>query len=731
MLRANELLAQGFRLAGTPDRSLVPEPLVKQQLSIRGVSVPESVVIESDCTDPLSRVSHLSSPLVVKAFGQGIIHKSELGAVVLGVTHEEIAETLRVMEGNLSNFGLSPAGFLIEEMVPPGIELVIGATRTPFGITIAFGLGGVMAEIYDDVSVQLAPLTVESVEMLLDGFRSSALLRGARNLPPVDRNALVELLLAIAGADGFVMNLGEQFTDLDCNPVIARPDGATVADARLILKDHDPIVGNRPPPVDFEALFLPASIAVAGVSTKGTGFGNRAIAAYRAFGWSEGLSVIHPSATNVDGIPAYSSVQEIPGGVDYLLAAVPAAACADLVRSAAGFARVVHVVSGGFSEAGPQGTSYETDLLKAARDSGVRIIGPNCIGVYAAAGRQTFLLGAPSQSGGVSVVSQSGGLAGDILKIGAARGLRFAKVISVGNGVDVAPAEFVEHFLNDGETKVIGCYLEGCSGGERLVAAFREAQGRVPVVVMTGGLSDQGSRAAASHTGSLTGDRRIWSAIRSATNVAVVERLEDFIGALVYIQRYSGSVIESGPEVLVVGVGGGASVLAADACDRAGLNLEPVQPEIVESLRALGYGAGTSVSNPIEIGVGPAAPPNVFDEVLGNILSTQKFSDVLLHVNVQSYYGFGTAGVAPLCELIRSIASSWSAPRYEKSRFALVLRNLNAAPGVERDNVLATASEIGLPVFENFDEAAVAIAAAKEVVRGDTGSGDRSVIEVV
>ena len=251
------------------------------------------------------------------------------------------------------------------------------------------------------------------------------------------------------------------------------------------------------------------------------------------------------------------------------------------------------------------------------------------------------------------------------------------------------------------------------------MAAFREAQGRVPVVVMTGGLSDQGSRAAASHTGALTGDRRIWSAIRSATNVAVVERLEDFIGALVYIQRYSGSVIEGGSEVLVVGVGGGASVLAADACDRAGLNLEPVQPEIVESLRVLGYGAGTSVSNPIEIGVGPAAPPNVFDEVLENVLSTQKFSDVLLHVNVQSYYGFGTAGVAPLCELIRSVASSWSAPRYEKSRFALVLRNLNAAPGVERDNVLQTAAAVGLPVFENFDEAAAAIAATKEVAHGE------------
>jgi len=171
MLRANELLAQGFRLAETPDRSLVPEPLVKQELSIRGVSVPRSVAIESDCTDPQLRVSHLSSPLVVKAFGPGIVHKSELGAVVLGVTHEEVAATVRVMAGNLSSLGLSPTGFLIEETVPPGIELVIGATRTPFGITIAFGLGGVMAEIHDDGSVQLAPLTVESVETLLDGFR--------------------------------------------------------------------------------------------------------------------------------------------------------------------------------------------------------------------------------------------------------------------------------------------------------------------------------------------------------------------------------------------------------------------------------------------------------------------------------------------------------------------------------------------------------------------------------
>jgi len=712
---------------------VVPEPEAKAALAARGIAIPRGVVFDAAPVLPrlfpeLDGVERL----VLKAFGPGIVHKTDVGAVQLGVEPARLDAAVVTMRRRLERRGLTPAGFLVEEQVAPGVELVVGATRGAYGVTVALGLGGTLAELLDDVAVRLAPLDRADAEALLDGFRAAPVLRGARGAAPVDRHALVELLLAVAGEGGWIAELGDRFAELDCNPVIARPDGATVVDARLVLRDEVPTatVTAAPPPADFGALFAPRSIAVAGVSTSRPGFGNRALAAYRAFGWTDGLAVIHPTATEVDGVPAYASAADVPGGVDYLLAAVPAGACPDLVRAAAGHARIVHVISGGFAEAGADGARLQDALLDAARAAGVRVVGPNCIGVYAPAGRQTFQLDVPTEAGAVSVVSQSGGLAGDIVKVGAGLGLRFAQLVSVGNAIDVTPAELLEHFVADPATRVIGCYLESVRDGERFVAALSAAR-RVgkPVIVLAGGLSGQGAEAAVSHTGALTGDRRTWAAITAATGAAVVERLEDFLGALVFAQRYADAPAPGGSgdpdgvggvggaDVLVVGVGGGASVLATDACDRAGLRLLPVAPAAVERLRALGYGAGTSVANPIEIGVGPAAPVDVFETVLDAILPDQPFPDVLLHANVQAYYGYGTGGTAPLCALVASVAAALTGGRYPASRVVLVTRNLEVAPGSDADAVRNAATAAGLPVYRTFDEAAVAIAAGKEHTR--------------
>ena len=694
---------------------VVDEVRAKAALAAVGVPVPRGVAF-GPAEDDLAAADGLRAPLVAKAFGSGIVHKSDVGAVRLGLAPGDLPTAMAEMTATLATHGLEPAGFLVEEQSAPGIELIVGATRGPYGVTVTVGLGGTLAELLDDVAVRLAPLTRADADALLDGFRAAPALHGARGAAPVDRDALVRLLLAIAGEGGLVDDLGDELLDLDCNPVIARPDGVTVVDARIVLAGERPREPAVAPPADFDALFAPRTIAVAGVSTSRPGFGNRAIAAYRAFGWTDGLTVIHPTAAEVDGVPAYPSPAAVPGGVDYLLAAVPARACADLVRSAAGHARIVHVISGGFGEAGDDGAGLERDLLAAARDSGIRVVGPNCIGVYAPAGRQTFQLDVPTVAGGVSVVSQSGGLAGDIVKVGAALGLRFAGLVSVGNAVDVSPAEVIEHFVADDATRVIGAYLEGARDGERLVAALREARRRgKPVVVMAGGLSGQGAAAAVSHTGVLTGDRRVWDAITAATHAAVVERLEDFLGALCFAQRYVDHPALPGPDVLVVGVGGGASVLATDACDRAGLRVAPVGSRAVERLRALGYGAGTSVANPVEIGVGPAAPVDVFEPVLDAILADAPYPDVLLHVNVQAYYGYGTGGSAPLCALIASIGAALAAARYPATRVVLVTRNLDVAPGSEADAVRSAAIAAGVPVFRTFDEAAAAVAAGKEL----------------
>jgi len=695
------------------------EPETKRLLAAAGIPVPAHVVLAPG--DGPGPAAALRPPLVCKAFGAGIVHKTDLGAVRLGLEPGDLGAVMTAMTATLAAHDLVPDGFLVEEQVPAGVELLVGATRGPYGVTVAVGLGGTLAEVLDDVAVRLAPLTRADAEALLDGFRAASVLRGARGAAPVDREALVTLLLRLAGAGGVLDALGPDFAELDCNPVIAGAHGATVADARIVEEaaPPPPAAQPAPAPLDVDALFAPRTVAVAGASTSRPGFGNRALAAYRAFGRTDGLAVIHPTATEVDGVRAYASAAAVPGGVDYLLAAVPAPACADLVRDAAGHARVVHVISGGFSEAGPDGERHERALLAAARDAGIRVVGPNCIGVYAPAGRQTFLLDVPTEAGGVSIVSQSGGLAGDIVKVGAARGLRFAKVVSAGNAVDVSPAELVEHLVADPATQVIGCYLEGTRDGERLVGALRAARGRrIPVVVMAGGLSAQGAAAAVSHTGALTGDRRTWDAIRAATGAAVVERLEDFLGALVLADRYATRAVADGPDVLVVGVGGGASVLATDACDRHGLGVTPVAPPAVEQLRRLGYGAGTSVANPVEIGVGPAAPTDVFEPVLDAILPAQPFPDVVLHVNVQAYYGYGTAGTAPLCELVASVGAAFgttgAAARYPASRVVLVTRNLDVAPGADADAVQEAAIAVGLPVFRTFDEAAAAVAAGKE-----------------
>ncbi|GMU77362.1 MAG: acyl-CoA synthetase [Acidimicrobiia bacterium] len=705
---------------------VVPEPEAKALLAARGVPVPRGVIVVRGDARSSAATAGLRAPLVVKAFGAAIVHKTDVGAVQLGVDHDSIEGAISAMDDALRARGLRADGFLVEEQAAAGVELLVGATRGPYGIAVTVGLGGTLAEVLDDVAVRLAPLDRVDAEELLDGFRAARVLRGARGGAPVDRDALVAVLLAIAGRGGLVDDLGDRFDELDCNPVIARSDGAIAVDVRLVERSAAPAsttgpglaparsaASGEPPPLDFAALFSPRSVAVAGVSTTRPGFGNRAVAAYRAFGWTDGLAVIHPSAVRVDGVRAYPSVAAVEGGVDYLLAAVPAEACADLIRGAAGQARVVHVISGGFSEAGERGASHERALLAAARATGVRIVGPNCIGVYAPAGRQTFQLDVPTEPGVVGVVSQSGGLAGDIVKVGAARGLRFSKVVSVGNCVDVTPAEIVEHLVSDDETRVVGCYLEGARDGERLVRALRAARGRVPVVVMTGGLSEQGGAAAVSHTGALTGDRRVWDAIQAATGVAVVERLEDFLGALVLAQRYGDQRVPATSDVLVMGVGGGASVLATDACDRAGLAVTAVEGPGIERLRALGYGAGTSVVNPVEIGVGPAAPADVLVTALDAVLGGQPYPDVLAHVNVQAYYGYGTGGTAPLCALIESLGAALNGLRYPASRVVLVTRNLDVAPGADVDAVLAASTAAGVPVFRTFDEAAAAIAALK------------------
>jgi acyl-CoA synthetase (NDP forming) len=677
---------------------VVPEHEVKAMLARHGVAVPKG-------TTDLAAVGRLREPLVVKAYGDGIVHKSELGAVELHVTHDTVdavAARLLALPG--------ACGVLVEEQARPFIELLVGVVNGSFGPLLAVGMGGTQTELLDDVVLRALPVDRDDVRAMTDELRSARLLHGYRGAPAADLDAIIDVVLGICALAG---ELGDQLAELECNPVIAGPTSAIAVDARLIVREqHD---APRAPTTDFTALFAPRGIAVAGASTTKQTFGNRFIEAYAAMGWHEHLAAIHPSATVIDGVPAHPSLHDVPHPVDYVIAAVPAAACADLVRDAAGVAGFVQVISGGFSEVdgeadGEDGRDLERALLDAARSSGVRVLGPNCMGVFCPAGRQTFQLDVPRAAGPVSIVSQSGGLAGDIVKAGAARGLEFSKLVTVGNATDVTPGELCEWLVEDPDTGLLGLYLEDPRDGARLTRALERARdlGKA-AVVLVGGLSGQGGRAVASHTGSLAGDAKVWRAVSRRTNCSIVATLEELLGALAYLQRYRAMPPPASASTLVVGMGGGASVLATDACDRAGLQLDAVDDRVRTVLRDMGYGAGTSVANPIEIPFGPAAPIDAFHRVLRPVLEVQPYRDVLVHVNVQAFFSYAADGG----EKLVGVADAMAELRFPGTRVAFVARNLEVAPPALAGELFDRCLELGVPAFRTAGEAAVAIAAAQ------------------
>ena len=277
----------------------------------------------------------------------------------------------------------------------------------------------------------------------------------------------------------------------------------------------------------FRPLFEPKTVAVGGASTKGTALPNVFIRRIREFGYAGAIYPIHPSAESIDGLKAYRSLGDTPEPVDYAYIAIAAAQVPPLLEEARGRVRFAQVISSGFGEV-DEGRELQEALAAAARAGGMRLIGPNCLGIYTPRGRVTFTEIGPEETGPVGIVSQSGGLGTDIIRRGLTRGLKFSGLITVGNCADIGPNDLLEFYLADAQTRVIGMYIETAGGGRRLFEILRGARAAKPVVILKGGRTRQGRAAAVSHTGSLAGDDRAWVALSKQTGCVLVETLDEF-----------------------------------------------------------------------------------------------------------------------------------------------------------------------------------------------------------
>jgi acyl-CoA synthetase (NDP forming) len=460
----------------------------------------------------------------------------------------------------------------------------------------------------------------------------------------------------------------------------------------------------------YAPLFMPQTVAVVGASTKGAALPNHFIRRIREYGYAGDIYPIHPSAAEIDGLRAYPNLGATPKPIDYAYIAVSAAQIPPMLSAAAGRVRFAQVISSGFAEV-DEGKDLQANLLSAARAGGMRLLGPNCLGIYTPRGRITFTEISPPEVGPVGVVSQSGGLGTDIIRRGLNRGVKFSGLVTVGNCADLTPSDMLEFYLADAQTKVIGFYIETAKDARRLFEMLRDAKARKPVVLLKGGRTRQGVAAAASHTGSLAGDDRAWIALSRQTGCVLVDTLDEFIDTLLVFQTLTPQPLHPTRRVVLFGNGGGTSVLATDCFARLGLDVTPFNQPALDALAVLRLPPGTSITNPVDCPVSTLQQDDgrVAEKILDEIYAKGKPEALVMHLNMSAFVGRTKPEILDnLVQAALRVQTHYPG----QAHFVLVLRSdgeprLEARKREFRDRAVA----LGIPVYDEMSNAGRALAA--------------------
>ncbi len=357
----------------------------------------------------------------------------------------------------------------------------------------------------------------------------------------------------------------------------------------------------------LDGLFHPCGVAIIGASGDLARGGGQPVKALLELGYAGAVYPVNPKHATIGGVRCYPSVGAIEGPCDLAVIALPAAGVIDAVAACgAKGVKFAVIYGGGFREAGDEGKSRERALLAAARAGGVRLIGPNCLGVvnitdrvYAAFGSMTRTPVLPA--GNVSMVYQSGGFGQSLALRCAAAGAGFRYLCASGNETDITTPELLDYYLDDAQTRIIVTYIEGVNDGRALMAAGRKAAALgKPILLWKGGRREQGLRAAASHTASMTGSYDIYQAALRQSGIIEVRDLDEVADL---VQVLSTGRLPGGPRVALMGGSGGSAIVFADACDEEGLLIPALTPATVAKLHAFVPGMG-SAANPIDFAAG-------------------------------------------------------------------------------------------------------------------------------
>ncbi len=468
----------------------------------------------------------------------------------------------------------------------------------------------------------------------------------------------------------------------------------------------------------FRPLVEPRAIAVAGASASSVTLGNEIINHVRNFGFKGDIYPIHPSAEEVEGLRAYRTFADLPEIVDYAYISVAARSIPGLLSGAGGKVRFAQVSSSGFGET-VAGKELEDHIVAAARAGGSRLVGPNCIGIYCPKGHLTWVGGVSPEPGPVGIVTQSGGLGTNMIRRGNERGVRFSSLVSVGNSADIGPNDLLEFYLADPDTGVVGLYLEDIKDGRRFFDILRAAAGAKPVVLLRGGRSREGQRAAVSHTGAMASDERVWQAAVRQLGLVQADTLDEFMDILLAFQMLTPRPSKPTENVVLFGNGGGISVMGTDIFSSVGLSVPAFSEETRKPLDDLNLPPGTSVENPIDT---PRSTlrvegAGIVEKILEAAYASGDSDALVMHLNIASFVGSADQRFNILENLIQN-ALHVRARMEAHVHFALVLRSDGSTEADERKRTDRTqALALGIPVFDEIPEVARALAGVSRYER--------------
>lgn len=379
---------------------------------------------------------------------------------------------------------------------------------------------------------------------------------------------------------------------------------------------------------NLDAFFYPRSIAILGASDIPGRMGYHLLENLVKLQFQGQIFPINPRSGQALGLTFLNSVSQLPAGVDLALVSIPGAAVPRAVEECARQGvRAMVILSSGFSETGWEGSQRESQIFAAARESGMRLVGPNCMGVYNLAHRcnASYFWDLPVVEGNVSFLSQSGAFGGVFLREMGLRGVGLAKFVSLGNMVDATQAEFLEYLLDDPDTEVIALFIEGIRDGRRFLEAAKRVSRQKPIVALKAGRTVAGKRAALSHTGSLAGEAKAFASAVKQAGVILAPTSDEFFDACAALSAYW-DTLPANDGVGIVTISGGPGVIVADTCEEVGLAVPRLNGDTAERLRGLLVSFG-SPWNPIDMTAN--TPPENYASCLELVASEESIGGVI------------------------------------------------------------------------------------------------------